>query len=91
MVFFGCGTVLLTFLVRSLLGRLPHFGGVAVLVSAVHTHPSVVGLSGSGAVSSLGNIDNGGRRKIRLTKKTNVCKRFGVDPWRAANFQTLEG
>ena len=54
---------------------------MAVLVSAVYTHPSVVGLSGSGAVSSLGNIDNGGTRKIRLTKKTNVCKRFGVDPW----------
>ena len=61
--------------------RLPHPGGVAVLVSAVDTHPSVVGLSGSGAVSSLGNIDNGGRRMIRLTKKTNGRKRFGVDPW----------
>ena len=60
---------------------LPHSGGVAVLVSAVDTHPSVVGLSGSGDVSSLGNIDSGGRKKILLTKKTNVRKRFGVDPW----------
>ena len=42
---------------------------------------SVVGLSASGAALSLGNIDNGGRRKIRLTKKTNVRERFGVDPW----------
>ena len=40
-----------------------------------------VGLSGSGAVSSLGNIEGGERQKIRLTKKTNVRKRFGVDPW----------
>ena len=61
---------------------LPHSGGVAVLVSAVDAHQSVVGgLSGSGAALSLGNVDNGGRRKIRLTKKTNVRKRFGVDPW----------
>ena len=53
---------------------LPPFGGVAALVSAVGVHPSFVGLSGSGAVSSLGNIDNGGRNKIRLTKKPNVRK-----------------
>ena len=62
------------------MGLLP-LGGVASLVSAVDVHPPVVGLSGSGAVSSLGNIDNGGRKKIRLTKKSNVRKRFGVDPW----------
>ena len=60
---------------------LPHSGGVAVLVSAVDAHQSVVGLSGSGAALSHGNSDNGGRRKIRLNKKTNVRKRFGVDPW----------
>ena len=60
--------------------KLPPCGGVAVLVSAVDTHSSVVDLPGSGAVSSLGNIDNGGRRKIRLTKKTYVRKRFGIDP-----------
>ena len=70
---------------------LPHSGGVAVLVSAVDTHPSVVGLSGSGAVSSLGNIDKGGRGKIRLTKKTNVRKRFWSRSLGAANSQTLEG
>ena len=55
---------------------LPPSGGVAALVSAVGVHPS-----GSGAVSSFGNIGNGGRKKIRLTKKTNVRKRFRVDPW----------
>ena len=60
---------------------LPPSGGVAVLVSAVDAHQSVVGLSGPGAALSLGNVGNGGRRKIRLTKKTNVRKRFGVDPW----------
>ena len=60
---------------------LPPFGGVAALVFAVDVHPPVVGLSGSGAVSSLENIDNGGRKKIRLTQKTNVHKRFVVDPW----------
>ena len=76
---------------------LPHSGGVAVLVSAVDAHPSVVGLSRSCAVSSLGNIDNGGRRKIRLTKKTNVRKLFGVDPrrqpvpkrWKADTFRSV--
>ena len=31
--------------------------------------------------SRLGNIEGDRRRKIRLTKKTNVRKRFGVDPW----------
>ena len=62
-------------------GGLPHFGGVAALVSVVGVHPPVVGLWGSGDVSGLGISDNGGRKKIRLTKKTNVRKRFGVDLW----------
>ena len=70
---------------------LPHSGRVAVMVSAVGTHASVLGLSGSGDVSSLGNIDNDGRKKIRLTKKTHVRKRFGVDPWEQPIPKTLEG
>ena len=54
---------------------------MAALVSAVNVHPPVVGLLGSGAASSLGNIEGDGIKRIRLTKKTNVRKRFGVDPW----------
>ena len=49
---------------------LPAFGGVAVLVSAATALSSV-----------LGNLEGDGRKKIRLTKKTNVRKRFGADPW----------
>ena len=49
---------------------MPHFGGVAVLVSAATARSSV-----------LGNLKGDGRKKIRLTKKTNVRKRFGADPW----------
>ena len=49
---------------------LPRFGGVAVLVSAVTDRLSV-----------FDNFRGDGRKKIRLTKKTNVRKRFGADPW----------
>ena len=61
---------------------------MAALVSAAAAHPLVVGLSGSGDVSCLGNFGGGGGKKIRLTRKTNVRKRFGVDPWGA---DTLKG
>ena len=73
------------------MGGLPPLGGVAALVSAVDVHPPVLGLSGSGAVSSIGNTEGGGRKKIRLTKKTNVRKRFGVDPWEQPIPKRLEG
>ena len=92
MVLSGCDAALLTFLVRrNLVGEFPPSGGVAALVSAVNVRPPAVGWLGSGAASSLGNIEGDGREKIRLTKKTDVRLRFGVDPWEAANSQTLEG
>ena len=82
MVLLGGGIVLLTFLVRSVLGGgRAHSGGVAALVSAVNVRPPIVGLLGSGAASSLENIEGDGRKKTRLTKKTYVRKRFEVDPW----------
>ena len=49
---------------------LPAFGGVAVLVSVATARSSV-----------LGKFEGDGRKKIRLTKKASVRKRFGVDPW----------
>ena len=49
---------------------MPPFGGVAVLVSAATDRLSV-----------FGDLRGDGRKKIRLTKKTNVRKRFGADPW----------
>ena len=49
---------------------MPPFGGVAVLVSAASDRMSV-----------FRNLRGDGRKKIRLTKKTNVRKRFGADPW----------
>ena len=41
----------------------------------------MAGLLGSGDFPSFRNFGDIGRKKIRLTKKTNVRKRFGVDPW----------
>ena len=69
---------------------MPLLGGVAALVSAVDVNPPVVGLSGSGDVSSLGNIEGCGRKKIRFTKKTNVRKRFGIPKrWKTYTFRSV--
>ena len=65
--------------------RLPPSGGVAALVSAAAVHPLVAGLPGSGDTPSFRNFGEGGRKRIRLTKKTNVRNRFGVDPWEQPN------
>ena len=97
MVLLGCGIVLLTFLVRSLLG------GCRLLVAwLLWSLPlvfirSVVGLSSSGAVSSFGNIDNGGRKEeYDLPKKKQMCVNvleliLGRQPipkrWRADTFR----
>ena len=59
--------------------RLPHSGGVAALVDAASLPSLVAGSSGSGDTPSLRDFGNGKRKRIRLTKKTNVRKRFGVD------------
>ena len=60
---------------------LPHSGGVAALVAAASVHKPVVGLQGSGNIPSLRTFGEVERNRIRLTKKTNVRKRFGVDLW----------
>ena len=60
---------------------MPHSGGVAVLVDTASTRPMVVGLRGSGNIPSIRNFGKTERKRIRLTKKTNVRKRFGVDLW----------
>ena len=61
--------------------KLPPFGGVAALVAAVAVPPLVAGLRGSVDAPSFRDFGEGGRERIRLTKKTNVRKRLGVDPW----------
>ena len=85
--------------------RLPPSGGVAALVSVADVHPLVVGLSGSGDVSSFGNFEGGGRKKIRLTKKRLMCvsvlelilegqpipKRWKADTLRDVAFHGQEG
>ena len=75
----GCGTVLLIFLAKSLLGRLPRSGGVAALLRAASVCVLVGDSSGFGDVTGFRNLSNDTRKRIRLTKKTNVRKRFGVD------------
>ena len=69
------------FLIKKPTWGLPSSGGVAALVSAAAVHPLVAGLPVSGDTTSSRNFGEGGRKRIRLTKKTNVRKRFGVDPW----------
>ena len=60
----------------------PPSGRVAALVSAAAVHPLVAGLPGSGDTPSFREtLEEGGRKRIRLSKKTNVRKRFGVGPW----------
>ena len=61
--------------------RLLHSGGVAALVDVATLHMLVDGSSGSGDAPSFRDFGNGKRVRTRLTKKTNVRKRFGVDPW----------
>ena len=54
--------------------RLPHPGGVATLVDAAFLHPVVDGLLGPGDAPSFSYFGDGKRKRIRLTKKTNVRK-----------------
>ena len=58
-----------------------HSGGVAALVDTASFRPTVVGLRGSGNILSIRTFGKIERKRIRLTKKTNVRKRFGVDLW----------
>ena len=62
--------------------RLQPSGGVAALVAIVGDAPPEGSVQVSEARSSGGEFEDGVRRKrIRLTKKTNVRKRFGFDLW----------
>ena len=58
---------------------LPSFGGVAALVRAQSVSTPIGLSSGIGGVTGHSIIGNDERKRIRLTKKTNVKKRFGVD------------
>ena len=78
-VLLGCGIVLANVSCKKPTWRLPHPGGVAALVDAASLHTLVAGSSGSGDTPSLRDFGNDKRKRIRLTKKTNVRKRFGVD------------
>ena len=77
--------------------RLPHSGGVVALVYAASLHLLVAGSPGSGDTPSFRNSRDGKRMRIRLTKKTNVRKRFGDDlgeqpipkRWRADVFRGM--
>ena len=69
---------------------LPLFGGVAALVRAASVCMSAGNCSGSGDVTGHRDLGNNDRKRIRLTKKTNVKKRFGVHFGRTANSQALE-
>ena len=60
---------------------MPHSGGVAAIVDAASIRPMLAGLRGSGNISSVRTFGGIERKRIRLTKKTNVRKRFGVDLW----------
>ena len=59
--------------------RLPQSGGVAALVAVTSVRMAVDGSLGSGDVPSVRDFRNDKRMRIRLTKKTNVRKRFGVN------------
>ena len=58
---------------------LPRSGGVAALVDVASVRVLVDSSSGSGDATRFRNFGNDTRKRIRLTKKTNVRKRFGVD------------
>ena len=49
------------------------------MVDVASFHMLVAGSSGSGNALSFREFGNGKRMRIRLTKKTNVRKRFKVD------------
>ena len=63
--------------------KLPPFGGVAAFIGCCgcgsHAGSWFAGFS---ELSFFRCSGEGGRKRIRLTKKTNVRKRFGVEPWR---------
>ena len=59
--------------------RLPQSGGVAALVAVTSARMMVDGSSGSGDIPSFRDFRKDKRMRIRLTKKTNVRKRFGVN------------
>ena len=59
--------------------KLPQSGGVEALVAATPVRMFVDGPSGSGDVPSFGDFRNDKRMRIRLTKKTNIRKRFGAN------------
>ena len=69
----------------------------SALVYAASLHPLVAGSPGSGDTPSFRNSRDGKRMRIRLTKKTNVRKRFGDDlgeqpipkRWRADVFRGM--
>ena len=60
--------------------KLPPCGGVAALVAAVAVPPLEAGMRDFEDAPTFRGSREGGRKRIRLTKKTNVRKRFGVDP-----------
>ena len=60
---------------------LPHSGGVAALVGTASFRPTVAGFRGSGNILGVRTFAKIERKRIRLTKKTSVRKRFGVDLW----------
>ena len=60
---------------------MPHSGGVAALVDTASIRPMVAGWRGSGDIPSIRTLGGIERKRIRLTKKTNVRKRFGADFW----------
>ena len=56
--------------------KLQPFGGVAALVAAAAVPPLAAGLRGSGDAPSFRDIGEDVRKRIRLTKQTNVRKPF---------------
>ena len=63
--------------------KLQPSGGVAALVAAAEDTPPEGSVHVLGARLSGGDFEDGvGRNRVRLTKKTDVRKRFGFDLWR---------
>ena len=60
--------------------KLPPFWCVAALVAAVAVSPLEAGLPDFEDTPNFRSSREVGRKRIRLTNKTNVRKRFGVDP-----------
>ena len=72
MVLLGCGIVPPIFPVRSPLGSCRLEAALVAAVAVPRIFRTLLFFGGSG---------EGGRKRIRLTKKTNVRKRFWIDPW----------